>query len=220
MTQDRAADHQSADRLDRQLGFLVEVEKLKSVYRATPLADLSRPENSAEHSWTLALYALVLSDQAVPGVDVNRAIRMLLLHDIVEIDVGDVPIHSQNGTAHDSVATQAAEAAAADRIFSLLPKDLARDLRATWAEFEANETPTAQYAKSLDRVQPVLLNHAGGGGSWIDYDVTLAQLDERVGAKVARGLPGVWARVRTAVLPWFQAHGRASAQHAEKSDTI
>ncbi len=220
-----AADPEADDRLDRQLGFLIEAEKLKSVYRATPLADGSRPENSAEHSWTLALYALVLADQAKPGVDVNRAIRMLLLHDLVEIDVGDVPIHSQGGTAHDSAATQAAEAAAAKRLFGLLPKDIGDDLRAAWQEFEANETATAQYAKSLDRVQPVLLNHAGGGGSWIDYDVTLPQLDDRIGTKVARGLPAVWDRVRARVLPWFQARAtaqdaapeRASAEAAEKA---
>ena len=198
----------SAERLNRQLGFLLEAEKLKSVYRATPLVDHTRAENSAEHSWTLALYALVLADQAQPGVDVGRAIRMLLLHDLVEIDVGDVPIHSQGGTAHSSAAIQAAEAAAAERLFGLLPNDLGDDLKAIWEEFEANETPTARYAKSLDRVQPVLLNHAGGGGSWIEYDVTLAQLDERVGAKVARGLPGLWQTVRDRVAPWFSERGR------------
>lgn len=196
------------ERLDRQLGFLMEAEKLKSVYRATPLLDHSRPDNSAEHSWSLALYALVLADQAQPGVDVNRAIRMLLLHDLVEIDVGDVPIHSGNGAAHDAPAIQAAEEAAAKRLFGLLPADQGTELRAIWAEFEANETPTARYAKSLDRVQPVLLNHAGGGGSWIEYDVTLPQLDERVGAKVARGLPGLWDRVRARVLPWFESRNR------------
>ncbi|MFT3687467.1 HD domain-containing protein [Paenirhodobacter sp.] len=197
------------DRLDRQLDFLLEAEKLKSVYRATPLIDNARPENSAEHSWSLALYALVLADQAQPGVDANRAIRMLLLHDLVEIDVGDVPIHSGNGAAHDAPAVQAAEAAAAERLFGLLPADQGAELRAVWQEFEANETPTARYAKSLDRVQPVLLNHAGGGGSWIDYDVTLSQLDERIGTKVARGLPGIWEKVRARVLPWFEGRDRA-----------
>ncbi|WP_374292152.1 HD domain-containing protein [Paenirhodobacter enshiensis] len=197
-------------RVTRQLDFLAEIEKLKSVYRATPLADLSRPENSAEHSWTLALYAVVLADQAGPGVDAMRAVRMLLVHDIVEIDVGDVPIHAQGGTAHDSAAVQAAEARAAERIFGLLPEDLAADLLATWREFEAAETPTAIFAKSLDRVQPVLLNLQGGGGSWIDYDVTLPQLDERVGTKVARGLPGLWTRVRARVEPWFATRGKGA----------
>ncbi|MGD9918704.1 MAG: HD family hydrolase [Paenirhodobacter sp.] len=194
--------------LDRQFAFLREVEKLKSVTRATPIHDASRPENSAEHSWTLALYALVLADQAAPGVDVTRAVKMLLIHDLVEIDVGDVPIHSGNGQAHDSAAVQAAEAAAAKRIFGLLPNPLGDDLHVLWQEFEAAETPTAIFAKSLDRVQPVLLNEQSGGGSWVEYDVTWPQLETRVGAKIARGLPGVWVWVQARIRPWFSARGR------------
>ena len=97
------------DRLDAQFAFLNEADRLKSVLRATTLVDGSRPENSGEHSWHLALYALILADQAGPEVKIDRVIRMLLIHDLVEIDVGDVPIHSQNGQAHASAATQAAE---------------------------------------------------------------------------------------------------------------
>ena len=193
--------------LDQQMAFLAEIEKLKSVTRATPIHDASRPENSAEHSWTLALYAVILADQAPAGVDIFRVVRMLLIHDLVEIDVGDVPIHSQNGTAHGSTAIQEAEAAAAARIFGLLPKPLGDDLHALWTEFEAHETPDAIYAKSLDRAQPVLLNLQAGGGSWIDYDVTLAQVEERVGTKVARGLPALWDWVRARITPWFEARG-------------
>ncbi len=196
------------DRLERQFAFLREIEKLKSVTRATPIHDASRPENSAEHSWTLALYALVLADQAAPGVDALRAIKMLLIHDLVEIDVGDVPIHSGNGAAHGSQAVQVAEAAAATRIFGLLPKDMGDDLHTLWTEFEAAETPTAIFAKSLDRVQPVLLNLQSGGGSWIDYDVTWEQLETRVGSKISRGLPGVWDWVRALIHPWFATRGR------------
>lgn len=194
-------------RLDQQFAFLLEAEKLKSVCRATPIHDATRRENSAEHSWTLALYALVLADQAAPGVDVLRAVKMLLVHDLVEIDVGDVPIHSAGGQAHGSADVQAAERLAADRIFGLLPKDLRDDLHAIWEEFEASETPTAIYAKSLDRVQPVLLNHLSGGGSWVDYDVSWDQLESRVGTKVARGLPGVWAWVQARIRPWFARRG-------------
>lgn len=109
------------DRLNQQMAFLIEADKLKSVLRATTLADGSRRENSGEHSWHLALYALVLADHAPQGVDINRVIKMLLLHDLVEIDVGDVPIHSAGGTAHNSLEIQAAEAQAAHRIFGLLP---------------------------------------------------------------------------------------------------
>lgn len=190
-----------SDRLAAQFAFLTEADRLKQVLRATTLADGSRPENSGEHSWHLALYALVLADQAGPGVSIDRVIRMLLLHDLVEIDTGDVPIHSANGTAHGSAEVQEAEARAADRIFGLLPPDLATELRALWSEFEAAESRDAVFAKSLDRVQPVMQNIASGGGTWITYDVTMDQLEARVGTKVARGAPGLW--------PWVRAQAQA-----------
>lgn len=191
------------ERLDQQFAFLNEADRLKSVLRATTLCDGSRPENSGEHSWHLALYALTLADHAPPGVSIDRVIRMLLLHDLVEIDVGDVPIHSANGTAHASTETQAAESRAADRIFGLLPPDLAASFRALWEEFEAAETPDAVFAKSLDRVQPVMANLQSGGGTWITYNVTLDQLDTRVGSKIARGAPRLWDWVRAQSLRFF-----------------
>lgn len=192
-----------SDRLEAQFAFLNEACRLKSVLRATTLCDGSRRENSGEHSWHLALYAMVLADQAALGVDINRVIRMLILHDLVEIDTGDVPIHSANGTAHGSEATLAAEAKAADRIFGLLPKDLRDDLRALWEEFEAAETPDAVFAKSLDRVQPVMQNMASGGGTWITYNVTFDQLESRVGTKIARGTPGLWEWVKVRATAFF-----------------
>jgi putative hydrolases of HD superfamily len=190
-------------RLEAQFAFLNEADRLKSVLRATTLVDGSRRENSGEHSWHLALYALVLADQAAPGVDINRVIRMLLLHDLVEIDVGDVPIHSANGLAHGSADTVAAEQQAADRIFGLLPSDLAKDLQALWAEFEAGQTPDAIFAKSLDRVQPVMANLMSGGGTWTTYNVTAQQLESRVGVKVARGAPALWNWVKARAAPFF-----------------
>jgi putative hydrolases of HD superfamily len=191
-------------RLQAQLDFLNEADRLKSVLRATTLVDGSRRENSGEHSWHLALYAMVLSDHAAPGVDIGRVIRMLILHDLVEIDVGDVPIHSGGGLAHASAATRQAEAQAADRIFGLLPADIALDLRALWDEFEAAETPDAIFAKSLDRVQPVMANLMSGGGTWTEYNVTAEQLEDRVGAKVARGAPDLWAHVRDLTRTFFK----------------
>jgi putative hydrolase of HD superfamily len=128
---------------------------------------------------------------------------MLLIHDLVEIDVGDVPIHSQNGQAHASAETQAAEAKAADRIFGLLPDDVGIDLRALWEEFEAAETPDARFAKSLDRVQPVMANLMSGGGTWTTYNVTFEQLESRVGSKIAKGAPRLWDWVREKARPWF-----------------
>ena len=183
-------------RLDQQFAFLNEADKLKQVLRATTLCDGSRRENSGEHSWHLVLYALVLADQAGSGVSIDRVIKMLILHDLVEIDVGDVPIHSAGGAAHGSVETAMAEARAADRIFGLLPDDLRDDLRALWHEFESAITPDAIFAKSLDRVQPVMHNLASGGGTWLEYNVTAEQLEARVGVKIARGAPGLWDWVR------------------------
>lgn len=192
-------------RLDAQFAFLTEADKLKQILRATTLCDGSRRENSGEHSWHLALYALVLADHAAPGVDINRVVRMLILHDLVEIDVGDVPIHAANGTAHASAATQAAEAKAAARIFGLLPADIGAPLLALWQEFEAAVTPDAIFAKSLDRVQPVMHNIASGGGTWITYGVTADQLETRVGQKVARGAPALWHYVRDRTRAFFTA---------------
>ena len=128
---------------------------------------------------------------------------MLILHDLVEIDVGDVPIHSAGGQAHASAATQAAEARAADRIFGLLPDDLRDRFRALWEEFEAAETPDAIFAKSLDRVQPVMANLMSGGGTWVTYGVTADQLDSRVGSKIARGAPSLWEHVRERARAFF-----------------
>ena len=190
-------------RLEAQFAFLNEADRLKSVLRATTLVDGSRPENSGEHSWHLALYALILADHAAPGVDINRVIRMLLIHDLVEIDVGDVPIHSAAGLAHGSVDTMAAEAQAADRIFGLLPADLRDDLRALCEEFEAAQTPDAVFAKSLDRVQPVMANLMSGGGTWTTYNVTRDQLETRVGVKIAKGAPGLWDWVKAKAAPFF-----------------
>jgi putative hydrolases of HD superfamily len=190
-------------RLDAQFAFLNEADRLKSVLRATTLVDGSRRENSGEHSWHLALYAMVLVDHAATDVRIDRVIRMLILHDLVEIDVGDVPIHSANGTAHASDATRAAEARAATRIFGLLPPDLGHDLRALWDEFEAAQTPDAIFAKSLDRVQPVMANLMSGGGTWTEYNVTADQLETRVGTKVARGAPDLWTYVRGLTRSFF-----------------
>lgn len=189
--------------LAARLAFLAEADRLKSVYRATTLVDGSRRENSGEHSWHLALYALVLADQAENGVNIQRVIQMLLIHDLVEIDVGDVPIHSANGQAHASADTQAAEAKAADRIFGLLPEDTGQDLRTLWEEFEAATSKDALFAKALDRVQPVMANLMSGGGTWVTYDVTYDQLVSRVGVKIAKGAPGIWDWVSDSAAKWF-----------------
>ncbi|NBC97320.1 MAG: HD domain-containing protein [Deinococcus-Thermus bacterium] len=192
-----------SDRLAAQLDFLTEIDKLKSVLRASPLADGSRRENSGEHSWHIAMHALVLADHADPDVSIDRVIRMLLVHDIVEIDAGDVPIHLDV----DPAAQEAAERAAAARLFGLLPPDLGAELAALWEEFEAGETPDAAFARAVDRVQPLLLNLAAGGGTWIDYEVSLEQTETRAGAPIAQAAPRLWAHVRAMIAPWFERRG-------------
>jgi putative hydrolase of HD superfamily len=186
-------------RITAQIEFLTEVDKLKSVLRGTSLCDNSRRENSGEHSWHIALYALILSEHAINPIDINRVIKMLLIHDLVEIDAGDAPIHGN----HDPVEQALKECNAADRIFGLLPQDQAIELRDLWDEFEASETNDAVFAKSLDRAQPVISNLETGGQSWTDYNVTLEQVKSRVAVKIQRGAPAIWATVKTRVEAWF-----------------
>lgn len=188
-----------SDRIAAQLGFLTETDKLKSTLRATTLCDGSRRENSGEHSWHIALYALVLAEHATGAVNIHRVIQMLLIHDIVEIDAGDTPIH---GT-HDPVQMAAIEQAAATRIFGLLPPDQATVFRALWDEFEAAETDDAIFAKSIDRVQPVIANLETDGGTWPAYNVTAEQLHNRVGIKVQRGAPALWDALKSRIDAWF-----------------
>jgi len=189
----------SDKRLNQQLDFLIEADKLKSTLRATSLCDGSRRENSGEHSWHIALYAMTLAEHSNRPIDVSRVISMLLIHDLVEIDAGDVPIHSD----YDVAQQEAIERAAADRIFGLLPDDQAGHFRAMWDEFEAAETDDAIFAKSIDRVQPVISNLETGGGTWNEFNVTADQLESRVGAKVCRGAPAVWKLLQSRINLWF-----------------
>ncbi|MEZ5534601.1 MAG: HD domain-containing protein [Thiolinea sp.] len=190
-------------RLQQQLAFLTEADKLKSTLRATRLCDDSRRENSGEHSWHIALYAMTLAEHSNRPVDVSRVIKMLLIHDLVEIDAGDVPIHA----AYDTEKQQAIEQAAAERIFGLLPDDQAAEFRSLWDEFEAAESDDAIFAKSIDRVQPVISNLETNGGTWPEFNVTPEQLESRVGVKVSRGAPAVWEALQSRIRAWFDSQG-------------
>lgn len=175
--------------LEQQLSFLREIDQLKSVLRQSPLLDQSRKENSAEHSWHLAMYALILSEYACGPVNTNRVIQMLLLHDVVEIDVGDFPIHG----GHSSEQQVEQESRAAARLFGLLPASQRDEFLSLWQEFEHAETEDAKFAKALDRFQPLLVNIFTGGGTWIENGVSLEQVLSRYGPVIKSGAPELWA---------------------------
>jgi putative hydrolase of HD superfamily len=178
------------DRLAQQIAFLVEADKLKTVLRRTPLTDGSRLENSAEHSWHLVLAAVALSEHVPPDLDLLRALEMLAVHDLVEIDAGDTFAYDAAG--HESKAAR--EQAAAGRIFGLLPLGQETHFRALWEEFEANASLESRFANALDRLQPLLQNAASGGGSWSSHDVSRDQVLRRM-APIESTMPALWPMV-------------------------
>jgi putative hydrolase of HD superfamily len=165
------------ERLDRQMRFVTEIDKLKGVLRQTMLAGPGRRENSAEHSWHLAMMAVTLAEHAPPGTDIGRVTAMLLLHDLVEIDAGDLFAYAD---AAQQARQEEAERAAADRIFALLPDGQAGELRGLWDEFEERRTPEARFARGLDRLQPMLANLTAGGGTWKEHGITADQVLAKV----------------------------------------
>jgi putative hydrolase of HD superfamily len=161
------------ERLEHQIAFVTEIDLLKTVQRQTMLADAGRRENSAEHSWHLAVMAMALAEYAPPGTDMGRVIAMVLVHDLVEIDAGDLSAYAdQEARARQ----EKAERAAADRVFGLLPQDQAATMRALWDEFEERRTREARFARSLDRLQPILANFKPGGGTWAEFGITAGQV--------------------------------------------
>ena len=199
-------DDASRTPLGRRLHFLREIDRLKGVVRQSPLLDRSRKENSAEHSWHLAMYASVLAEYATDAVDQARVVRMLLLHDIVEVDVGDSPIHAGS---HEQQA--ALEDQAAVRIFGLLPGEQGASFLALWREFEAGETADARFAKALDRFQPLLVNVFTGGGTWSETGVSMEQVMTRYGPAIRAGAPRLW----TLCEEWIAEHFRGSTRAIE-----
>ncbi len=177
--------------MESRLAFILELEKLKAVLRRTKPLGLERYENSAEHSWQLATVAMVLAAEADEPVDIGRVVRMLLVHDIPEIDAGDTFVYADAAR----VAQQEVEAAAAERIFALLPEPAASDLLGLWREFEANRTPEARFANAMDRLMPVLQNLHNRGQSWREHGVTKAQVVAKNGAKIAAASADLWRAV-------------------------
>jgi putative hydrolase of HD superfamily len=190
-----------ADRLASQIAFLVEADRLKLVERRTPLVDGSRLENSAEHSWHLALAALILREYVPEPVDLVRVLELVTVHDLVEIDAGDAFAYDPAAQS----ARAAREQAAADRLFGLLPAEQSAYVRCLWEEFEAQVTPESRYANALDRMQPLLLNASSGGGSWRTHDLTGADVLRRM-APIETVMPALWPTV-VEIVDAFRAAG-------------
>jgi len=174
-------------RLDQQIGFILELDTLKSVLRRSYLLNNTRRENSAEHSWHLSAMALVLAEHANADIDQLRVLKMLLVHDIVEIDSGDTYIYDTAG--NDTKAVREQEAA--QRIFGLLPDDQKLELTRLWQEFEARETPEAKFAAALDRLMPLLHNYHTEGRSWREHGITKQQV-LNFNRHIADGSQSLW----------------------------
>jgi len=176
------------EKLKRQLQFLTEADKMKSVLRQTLLSDKSREETDAEHSWHFALMAMTLFEYAgIDGVDVDRVIRMALVHDLIEIYAGDTFAYDIQGNENK----EAREKEAADKLFSLLPCEQSNEYRALWEEFDRMETPDAMYAAAIDRLQPFLINYLTDGHTWVKHGVSVDQVHKRM-APVKTALPELW----------------------------
>jgi len=190
---DRLADTpdvaHTPDDVLRTIAFFMELDRLKGVERRNYLADGSRRENTAEHSWHLGMAALVFAAQATEPVDVGRAVAMALTHDIVEIDAGDTFAYDQGG---ELASKQAREQDAADRIFGLLPASTGAYLRELWDEYERGDTAEARFVMAIDRMAPMLLNLAEGGTTWREHGITRDRVIARNGPHVEPTLPGVW----------------------------
>ena len=180
------------NRLEQQIEFIHEADKLKTIDRQTLLTDASRRENDAEHSWHLALMALLLGEYA-NGTDLNllHVVRMVLIHDLVEIDAGDTYCYDEAGYRDKTQR----ETAAARRIFNLLPPDQAAEIRALWDEFEAAETPESKFANALDRLQPLMHNVFTDGQMWKRHGIVKSQVIDR-NRKIADGAPDLWTFAR------------------------
>jgi len=176
-----------SDRLKKQMEFILEVDKLKNIYRQSYVSDGSRHEEDADHSWHLALMALLLSEHANSDIDVLKTIGMVLIHDIVEIDAGDTYAYDSKG----NTTKREREEKAADRIFNILPGDQAVYLRELWEEFEAYETMEAKFAHVLDNAQPLMLNNATNGKAWREHQIKKSQVMKR-NEKVNTGSESIW----------------------------
>jgi putative hydrolase of HD superfamily len=183
------------NRLAQQIQFIIEIDKLKNILRQTLLTDESRRENSAEHSWHLAMMAILLAEYT-PSTDVDllRVIKMLLIHDLVEIDAGDTFCYDLQANQNKALR----EVQAANRLFGMLPEEQGVELRELWQEFETQQTTEAQFAAALDRLQPLLHNQQTRGGTWRLHGISRQQVLQRM-SPVKDGAPALWQLVEQAI---------------------
>ena len=174
------------------IDFILELDRLKGVTRKTRPLGLDRYENSAEHSWQIAMLALTLMPYAPQPVNAERVVGLLLVHDIGEIDTGDTLVYIDAGAAE----RKAAERVAVQRIFGLLSPAQAAHFLALWEEFDDEVTPEARFAHAVDRAMPALLNLAGGGQSWVENGISHARVVQRIGPPIAEGCPALWAHMK------------------------
>lgn len=188
------------ERLRKQIEFILEADRVKQIIRRSRITDGSRYENDGEHMWHVALAAMVLAEHAEEEIDTARVIRMLLVHDLVEIDAGDAFPYDTGGSA----AKEVAERAAADRIFALLPDDQRDEVRELWEEYESKATSEARFAGAVDRLLPVLLNHATQGSTWKEYEITEDQV-LALNSSIGAGSDALWSFVRELVAECVRA---------------
>jgi putative hydrolases of HD superfamily len=181
-------------RLRRQLEFILEIDALKGVLRRSYLLKNDRHENSAEHSWHLAVAAMLLAEHAKEAIDVSKVIRLVLVHDLVEIDAGDTFIYDEAGNAGKA----AREQEAANRLFGLLPEEQAQDFMSLWREFEDRQTPEAKFAFALDRLLPILHNVFTQGGSWKEHGIRQEQALAK-NRPIEDGSPVLWQAVESLI---------------------
>ncbi len=177
------------EEIEKVLDFVIEIEKLKDVHRKTRPVGLDRYENAAEHSWHVCLCALMLKDYANEKIDINRVIKMLLIHDLGEIDVGDTIIYKS-----ETPEMKEKEAAGVERILGLLPVEKQGEFKTLWSEFEAGETPESKYAKAIDRIPPLLHNLNGEGHSWKAHNIPKEKVFS-VNSRIKEGSESVWASI-------------------------
>ena len=175
------------ERLKKQLAFLIEIDKMKEVFRRTVLLNSRRRENDAEHSWSFAMYAIILQEYANEKVNIERVIKIALVHDLVEVYAGDTFAYDTKGYEDK----QQRELDSAEKLFGMLPSDQRDEIRALWDEFEAKETPEAKFANCCDRIQPLIHNYLTQGHTWKEGDVHSPEVYERMNV-MEKSAPELW----------------------------